>query len=147
MEQRKSKLAFWLLIVVILLSVLLLLSGSSVLDKSLIENSTLPLGNLTTAIGFVAIPLAIMNRIIAHKRFPKEMRKIYVGFLILAAVMALFWWFFGRILSGNWSINFFNAPKASALFWNYTYTILIFPFAVLLLYLAHLLLLKLKTKK
>jgi hypothetical protein len=126
---------------------LLLLSGSAVLDKSLIENSTLPFGNLTTAIGFIAIPLAIMNRVIANKKFPRNIRKIYIAFLILSAVMALFWWFFGRILSGNWSNNFYNSPEASKLFWNYTYGIVILPISILLLYLAHMVYLRINSKK
>ncbi|MBT8186622.1 MAG: hypothetical protein HKP38_12125 [Croceitalea sp.] len=146
MEQRKSKLAFWLLILVILLSVLLLISGSPILDKSLLENRELPFGNLTTAIGFLAIPLAIMNRVIANKNFPKGIRKLYVAALILASILALFWWFYGRLLSGNWSNNFINAPKASEQFWNYTYGILLFPLSILFIYLTHVLIIKFKSK-
>ena len=131
---RNSKPVFWCALACFLLGCILLISGSPLLVYPIGNQAQIPLGNVTTALGIIA--LAIMVWCILHWAGTptSQWHRILAGIAKLAVVLSAIWWPLGRILSGNWTNSFIDRPTASWWFWNSTYAIVAFPLLLLLVF-------------
>ena len=122
---------------VLIISVLLLATGSSLLTKSF---GGIPLGNLTTWAGFIALQLSIYW---GHSKFTKSnsiLGKIIKTLIETLIVISFLWLAIAYILSGN--INFTFKPsagfqgsnEASNVFWNINYCLVIAPIVLASIY-------------
>lgn len=113
-------------------------SGSVILTKPFIEVIGMPFGTVITWLGLIAFQIIIYfiikrNSIIKVSNYYRIIFKICI-------IIACFWGFIGYFLANNWAYNFSNSEvfrggeKAATLFWNFTFFLLIFPIAIVLIY-------------
>ena len=130
---RNSKLLFWISLFIFLGSLILLVTGSELLLFKIIDDPTVPLGSLTTTLGFLSLTF-IVSYIVFRTSQSKHWNRFFYGMLSFSFILSLFWLPLGRYLSGNWSNSFINRPDESLFFWNYTYFTVSFPLGILLLF-------------
>ncbi|OZV67229.1 hypothetical protein [Winogradskyella aurantia] len=132
----KKTLSISLLIIGIV--VILFSTGSSVLTYNVIG---IPAGNLIVWIGFISLQLGAYALKKGFKASSSLIGKL-MRYLMLFLIGVSFLWFgIAYLISGNLAFNFnsnasgyFGSPKASILYWNIIYTLVIAPIALLILY-------------
>ncbi|MEM1339020.1 MAG: hypothetical protein AAGF96_14770 [Bacteroidota bacterium] len=130
---KRNRALFWICLVIAVFSALLLITGSPWLVKPLGGQTAPPLGNVTTALGCIALSLMPWFLL---RWWGKKTTKWYWSLqftTVLAFGFSIFWWPVGRMLSGNWSNLFLQRPIASKWFWNYSYGLVSLSFMLLLL--------------
>ena len=130
----KKAFLLWIPFLIFLFSSFLLITGSDLLLFEVLTNPYLPLGSITTALGLLSAPVLVFY-IVDKASFSASWKILLRTILSISLVLALFWLPLGRLLSENWSNSFTDRPKASLLFWNYTYTALVLPFSALMVFL------------
>lgn len=128
------RLAFALALLVFLLAVALLVTGSPVLVVPLSERFGVPLGNVITWCGMLALVMMIWFGS-QGLRQPSGLRdRIYrrIWFVLLA--LAVLWPFVSFALAGNWSFSFRvqegfrGSSRAADWFFRYSYAVVLLPF-------------------
>lgn len=137
---RKRWFLFWLSIIVIIVVAILLLSGSEILVKPVLKDSTIPWGTLLTWLGMVALPSAIylgLKKI--HK--PITNTESFIRIALKTTIwLAILWVPISYLLSGNLAFTFSNKPgfqggqTAMKLFWYYNIYLVVYPLVLLLIY-------------
>lgn len=136
----KRRTGFILSMIVFFLATGLLLSGSPLLEKTLIGSLYLPLGNIITWLGMIAFPLVFLFgfRAICH---PKTKIDKFFRFLFLIALfLSALWGFISFYLAGNWSYSFTieeefrGSVEASKIFWINSYLTGALPLVLISLY-------------
>jgi hypothetical protein len=124
-------------IAILILSLVLLITGSSILNLSVLE---IPLGNIITWLGFIALQFTFF---LIHNGFKKSqsfLGKTIKYLMYTLIIVSILWFVIAYILSGNINFNFktsndfIGSPKASILYWNINYTLAIAPIILSLLY-------------
>ena len=127
-----------ILFITLSIVIILFLTGSTILTKSILD---IPLGNILIWFGFITLQLAtyILNK--GFKRNKTGLGKLIRGLMICLIVISVLWFGIAYILSGNTSFNFssgatsyLGSPKASILYWNIIYVLVIGPIALMLIY-------------
>lgn len=137
----KKRTAYFLMsLVVFLVSLGLLISGSSILVKPVIPESSVPVGTVSTWLGLIALSLLFVygnNKLNAPKNnFEQTIR---FGFKT-CFFLALFWGLVSYLLAGNWSYNFktsdefVGSNEAYEVFRYYTLLVVGLPFLLALFY-------------
>ncbi len=118
--------------------VILFSTGSSILTYDLFG---IPAGNLILWVGLISLLFAVYS---FHKGFKasKSMVGKFIRILMLVLIMVSIMWFgIAYILSGNVGFNFsseasgyLGSPKASILYWNIIYVLLIAPVVLIIFY-------------
>jgi len=132
----------WLLISVIVFisSLYLLMTGSPLLEFSLSKTSYLPLGNLTTWMGTIALPLLVFWSCGGLRKPDTALRKTLSFVLKTVIVLALLWAPVCYLLAGNAGFNFSEqegfqgGQTAMKLFWGYSFGVPIVSLAVWIAY-------------
>jgi hypothetical protein len=133
-----NKKIFPISLAVIGIVVILFSTGSSILTYDLFG---IPAGNLIIWFGFIAIQLAVFS---FHKGFKasKSMAGKFIRILMLVLiVISILWFGIAYILSGNLGFNFssnatgfLGSPKASILYWDIIYALVIAPIILMIAY-------------
>ena len=129
----------WSALVVFIIAIGLLVTGSSILTIALDSEGKIPLGNLITWAGMIALPLAVYwgsNSL----RNPQGRWPLILSILLkIALVMALLWVPISFFLSGNFNFSFSNRPEfrggqtAMKMFWAYSYGVAVLSILPILL--------------
>lgn len=141
----RTRIAFWLVLLLFLTSASLLVVGSPVLMQPVFGIPNLPAGTPITWIGLVALPLTLRLGIRPLRR-PDEPFRTYRVLLNAILLLALSWGLVSFALAGNWSFRFRgDAPsfqgsaEASVYFWYYTFAVAGLPLLWGLVYGGHML--------
>ena len=138
MKQRKT----WLIIsiVVTLISFYLLVTGSSLLTVLLINEPQLPLGTISTWLGFIGLSSSVYLGI-ENLRVPQNwMEKLLSEQLKVALTLSVLWILISYYLAGNLSFTFSESrtfqggQTAMKIFWILNYAIVIIPILTLFSY-------------
>ena len=137
--QMKAKAKIYIPIIILVSSLFLVVTGSPILNKPFIKDSTLPLGTLISWIGIIALTLTIyciFNKIHSYNsKNHKILRYVFKGIISLASI----WGFIGFLFANNWAFTFQNHDKfrgsiyASLFFWIYTATLVLFPILLIII--------------
>lgn len=133
-----KKTLLFISVVILFVVILLFATGASVLTTDVLG---IPFGNILLWMGFIALQLVTY---LANKGFKKStstLGKILRSLMIGLIVISILWFGIAYILSGNTGFNFsssatsyFGSPKASILYWNIIYGLVIAPIALSLIY-------------
>ena len=124
-------------ILTLITSLVLLITGSSILNLSVLE---IPLGNIITWLGFIALQFTFF---LIHNGFKKSqsfLGKIIKYLMYILIIVSILWFVIAYILSGNINFNFktsndfIGSPKASILYWKINYTLATAPIILSLTY-------------
>lgn len=143
MLKMSRKILLLILLSTVFLSTFLLVSGSDLLLIPLVEDPYLPLGNIITWIGIIALPLSIYFGIGKVRKPHTKTATFYKHLLKLIIALAAAWGFVAYGLAGNFATTFKNQPgfvgssRASEYFWNYNYLVVAAPLVFLLVYGLH----------
>lgn len=138
MKKRK----IWLvsIVLIFILASYLLITGSPILTISLSENPYFPLGNLTTWLGMIALPLTFYFGI-KRLREPQTKTERYFTLVLKVFIgLAILWVPISYLLAGNLSNSFSNTPgfqggqSAMRLFWMNTYITVAAPLLLGIIY-------------
>ena len=132
MQYQKS--IFWSALACFLLSLCFLVSGSSLLLLTVGGSAQIPLGNITTALGVIALAILVWSVLVWQGQPTIGWHRMLAWLSKLGVLLSAIWLPLGRLLSGNWSNSFVNRPTASWWFWNTTYGIVGFPLLLLLVF-------------
>lgn len=111
----------------------LIISGSSVLTRSILKEIDLPAGTFISWVGIICLQTAI------YYSFPRIHNTNNLFLLVLAYLLkitssiALMWGIISFSLAGNWSFNFNNTSgfigsyQASLWFWRVSYLLIFLP--------------------
>ena len=118
----------------------LLITGSSVLTLSLSNSNNIPLGQITTWLGMIALPY-IFYFSIAGLRDPKsKIERAYAKILKILIGMAVLWVPISYLLAGNIAFEFTEKAEfqggqlAMQLFWYFSYFVAAGPILLFLVY-------------
>ncbi|MDF1699121.1 MAG: hypothetical protein P1U56_24925 [Saprospiraceae bacterium] len=149
----QNRLLFRVSLVLFIAAAYLLISGSPVLTWSVSDHLQLPLGTLTTWVGFIAFTLTILTGVLPntkpHNRFYWFLSKV----LLLNLLVAILWVPISFLLSGTLSftfgqrIGFQGGQLAMKLFWGMNYCLVAIPLLVLLLHWGYVLFNRLKIQR
>lgn len=136
MKYRKTLL--YISIIIFLISTTLLVTGSSLLTRPLGGNDGIPLGNITTWLGIISIPILIL---FSHKSFYNSDTTFLSFSNVLKALILLsvFWLPICYLLAGNFNFSFTEKAEfqggqlASRIFWYFTYFIVVAPIVLFLI--------------
>lgn len=133
----KKKLLF-ILLSILIVNIVLFTSGSEILTKSLFG---IPAGNIILWIGIISLQLLVY---VVHNGFKKStslIGKMMRILMIVLIILAVLWFAIAYFLSGNVNFNFgsntvgyLGSHKASILYWNIIYIIIIAPIVLLITY-------------
>ena len=118
----------------------LLVTGSPLLEKSLSSTQNIPLGNLLTWMGMIALPLSIYWGSKGLRQPDSTVRKYLSVLLKCLILLALLWVPICYLLAGNIAFNFSGTEEfqggqiAMKWFWRYSYGLPIVTIGVLLAY-------------
>lgn len=138
MKQRK----IWLIIsiIVTLISFYLLVTGSSLLTVLLIDELQLPLGTITTWLGFIGLSSSVYLGV-KNLRSPRNwMEKLLSQQLKAALTTSILWILISYLLAGNLTFTFSESrtfqggQTAMKIFWILNYAIVIIPILTLFSY-------------
>lgn len=136
---QKLKWTGWILLAaVFFVDLYLLVTGSSYLEYELSgsDEEVFPLGTLVGWSFMVAWPLLflLLLPVPVSGQPPVKFKVLRVVRLLLLAalILALGWGFCGRLASGNWAFNFYNAPRAWQLWMFWSAAILFLPLTAFL---------------
>ena len=128
----------FILISVLLLIIFLFATGSSVLTKNVVG---IPLGNIMVWIGFISLQFLVFTIKNRFKSSNSIIGKIIRFLMKTLIVISILWFGIAYILSGNINFNFssnsagyFGSPKASILYWNIIYALVISPIILMIAY-------------
>lgn len=116
------RLLLGVLIIVTLLCLFGLVTGAGWLSFPLLERPFFPLGNLAAWLLLFLFPFILLlgfRRHELHKQASYWLRFID-SLLVLGATLGMSWGILSRLLSGNWSYVFKNAPAAFDVWIGYT---------------------------
>ncbi len=120
------------------LVIFLFSTGSSILTKDLLG---IPAGNILLWLGLIALQIAIYLSNKGFKNSTSKIGKILRLVMIGLIVISILWFGIAYILSGNTGFNFsssatsyFGSPRASILYWNIIYALVLVPIALTLIY-------------
>jgi hypothetical protein len=135
----KAKAQIYISAIILVSCLFLIITGSPILNKPFIKDSTFPLGTVISWVGIIALTLVIyfiINKIYSsYSSNYKILRFIFKSIIILA----LLWGFIGFLLANNWAFIFQNHDKfrgsadASRYFWIYTATLVLLPILLILI--------------
>jgi hypothetical protein len=120
-------------LLVFVTSVTLLASGSQVLVLALSESMGLPLGNLVTWMGMLALVFMIWFASAGLRQPSSDSDLIYRRAWVILLVLAISWPFVSYALAGNWSYSFrrrdvFQGSSAAAeWFFSYSFAVVMLP--------------------
>lgn len=137
-----NKRIFWFLgsLAVFIASLTLLVTGSSLLDKSMSQTHNIPWGNLTTWLGMIALPLSVYWGSNKLRRPDTGFRKYLFLLLKGLIILGILWVPISYLLAGNVAFNFSSTEgfqggqSAMRWFWRLSYGI---PIASLIVVFAH----------
>jgi hypothetical protein len=134
---KKNTIKFIISLSILLFALVLLITGSSLLNQNLMG---IPSGNVITWLGFIALQLSIYW---GHYNFDKSKSlpvRIIKSIMITLIIISVLWFGLAYLLSGNINFNFKASPdfigstKASNLFWNINYFIVLAPIILASIY-------------
>jgi hypothetical protein len=133
-----SKTTLYISLVILGIVIVLFSAGSSILTTKVFG---IPAGNLIIWLGFIALQFATYA---LNKGFRKQktvLGKVIRTVMILLIIISILWFGIAYVLSGNTSFNFSSrnttyqgSPRASILYWNIIYTLIIAPVVLSLLH-------------
>ncbi|EDP72392.1 hypothetical protein FBALC1_14862 [Flavobacteriales bacterium ALC-1] len=133
-----KKVSLTILIILLTVIIALFVSASSLLTK---EFFSIPFGNILVWIGFISLQLFVYIINNGFKRSKSIIGKTIKYLMIALIIISVFWFGLAYILSGNTSFNFNSnstgyagSPKASILYWNIIYTLVIAPLILMISY-------------
>ena len=133
MADTSVRLGFVASLLIFLTSLFLLASGSPLLVLSLSDTMGLPLGNLTTWLGMLALVFMIWFAS-AGLRQPRTVSdRVYRRIWFVLLVLAVSWPFVSYALAGNWSYSFRRrdvfqgSGEAATWFFRYSFTAVLLP--------------------
>ena len=101
-----------------------MLSSSSILVATYFEGR-FPVGNLL--VGFLLATFPLIFGLLWENKVRNRMDRWSNLLLLVAVVMGILWWPFGRLMTGNWFNNFDGSDPdwvwKNASFWYWTYAI------------------------
>jgi len=137
---KKSKLLFIGSLLILVAASFLLITGSSLLVKSISEDPYIPMGTIITWLGMISLPLSIYFGV-GKLRNPSHLKdKITASVLKVLIVLATLWGPICYLLAGNFSFSFTEkaafqgGQTAMKLFWYFNYAVVVMPIALLILY-------------
>lgn len=143
MTDRPTRLGFAVSLLILVVSLGLLVTGSPLLTMTLSARIGLPLGNVITWLGMVALVFAIWFGS-AGLRDPRTVAdRLYRHAWVALLAMAVLWPFVSYALAGNWSYSFgqrdgFRGSSAAAdWFFRYSYAIVLLPLLFVIVRAVH----------
>ena len=137
---KNRKLKFFSSLIVFVAAGYFLISGSPLVTMSLSKTANIPLGNLTTWIGMIALPLTFYYGI-KGLREPGNKTERILSFVLKALILlAILWVPISYLLAGNMSNSFSNTPEfrggqlAMRIFWINTYVTVAAPLLLGIIY-------------
>ena len=137
---KSSRLFMAIALGLLLVSIGLLATGSSLLTVALSKEPYIPMGNLITWAGIIALPASLYFGI-DKLRIPQSSTDRYASFILKTLlVLAILWAPVCYLLSGNFSFSFGNretfqgGQAAMRLFWYFNYFMAGSPLVLLILY-------------
>lgn len=118
----------------------LLVSGSSLLIRSIYTDSDVPLGTFIVWAGLIALPLTMYSGIKRLADPDNEMDRYFSLVFRFLILLALFWVPVSFLLAGNLHFTFSNTDSfqggqlAMKIFWIFSYSLVISPFILLFIY-------------
>ena len=133
-----NKKLFPISLAVVGIVVILFSTGSSILTYDLFG---IPAGNLIVWFGFISLQLAVYS---FHKGFKASnsiLGKLIRNLMHLLIGVSILWFGIAFLLSGNLNFDFsssatgyLGSPKASILYWNIIYVLIVAPVVLMILY-------------
>lgn len=138
MKNRKT----WLIISILITSVsfFLLISGSRLLTILLIEKIQLPLGTISTWLGFIGLSLSIYFGVKSIRSPKNWWEKLLSQQLKFSLLLSVFWVLISYFLAGNLNFTFSESKtfqggqSAMKIFWILNYALVIIPTLTLFSY-------------
>ncbi len=139
------KAGFWFCAAIFAVSLYLLFTGSPLLLLLAIERIGLPLGNVTTWVGMIALVMMVYlgSDRLRHPRSKPD--AIYRATWIVLLVLALGWPLVSYALAGNWAntfsgsaTSFRGSPAAAKWFMGYSIAVVILPLVFVVVRWLHL---------
>ena len=133
MNQSSTRLGLAVSLLVFFASFSLLVTGSPLLVVTLSERVGLPLGNVITWLGMVALVLVIWFASPGIRAPRTRADRFYRGGWQTLLVMAVLWPFVSYALAGNWSYSFgqrdtFRGSSGAAdWFFRYSFSVVLLP--------------------
>lgn len=122
------------------LAFFLLVTGSPLLETSLSQKHYIPIGNITTWLGMIALPFSIYWGAKKMRKAVSRLNRFLSRILKILIVLAIFWAPICFFLAGNLAFNFsevegFQGGQAAMRwFWRYSYGLPLASIVVLILY-------------
>ena len=123
---------------IIIANLVLFSTGHSILSASLFG---IPFGNILIWLGLIALHLFFYKLNANYTSINTKIATIIKGLAKFFIFISIIWFGIAYILSGNVNFNFsssaisyFGSPKASILFWNIIYTLVISPIVLSIIY-------------
>jgi hypothetical protein len=150
---KKRKIYFFVALAITLITIILLVTGSSILLISVDEKGNLPIGNLITWAGMIALPCAIYYGIDSFNSPQGKWQHFLSKLLKTIIILAILWVPVSFLLSGNLSFTFSQKPDfqggqlAMKIFWIYSYSVTIGALSIIILHWVSILVNKIMDKK
>lgn len=147
---KRRRILFYSLVIVIIVTTALLISGSPLLVKPLVSDPYIPLGTPITWLGIISLPLSFYLCIEKLRNPIDPITKYLSVILKFFLVLAVLWTPICYMLSGNFSNSFTEKAEfqggqtAMKWFWRYTYSMVLGPLLILIVFWIFSLLGKLK---
>ena len=123
---------------IIIVNIILFSTGSSILSKNLFG---IPFGNILLWMGLIAFHLLFYKLNSNYESINTGIARLIKRLAKFFIFISIIWFGIAYILSGNVNFNFsssaisyFGSPKASILFWNIIYTLVISPIVLSIIY-------------
>ena len=123
---------------IIFLNLLLFSTGSSILNINLFG---IPFGNILIWVGLIALHLFFYKLNTNYESINTTIAKVIKALAKFFIFISIIWFGIAYLLSGNINFNFssnassyLGSPKASILFWNIIYTLVISPIILSAIY-------------
>jgi hypothetical protein len=126
-------------VIILVAASFLLITGSSILTKSILKNFFLPLGNLIAWAGIISLQLTIYIILNKLKRSTPVTDKILRVAIIFLIILAILWAPLCYFLSGNLAFaftetdRFQGGQKALKFFWYFNYFLIAAPILLLVM--------------
>ncbi len=153
-KMTKNKIIAVLSISLFIITGYLLISQSTLLTQTFIEENTFPAGTFIAWTCLLSLQLSVYYGF-SKIQTSKSLFYLVLNYLLIITIsLAFFWGVIGYTLSGNWAFNFNNtdqfmgSQEASFWFWRLIYLLLIIPILSTAVILIHEFILKSsKTKR
>lgn len=133
-----NKKIFPISLVILGIVIILFATGSSILTYGVFG---IPAGNLILWVGFISLQFAVYS---FHKGFKASnsiLSKLIRNMMHLLIGVSILWFCIAYLLSGNLNFDFsssakgyLGSPKASILYWNILYVLIVAPVVLMVLY-------------